>query len=127
LHLVRQRRPRSADRLRSRHQHRDHQYLSFPEDATLGAIVRTLVNLQQVSAVVEAYDSTLVMVDELSGKQPCTRRRDEVRARRKEEIKGLAAGKENGILLVTADKFAAESTSVRRCPRPDADQENLSS
>ena len=39
------------------------QYLSFPEDATLGAIVRTLVNFQQVSAVIEAYDSTLVMVD----------------------------------------------------------------
>src|ERR1039458_166508 len=74
------------------------QYLSVPEDATLGAIVRTLVNFQQVSAVIEAYDSTLVMVDELCGKQPCTRRRDEVRARRKKEIKGLAARKENGIL-----------------------------
>ena len=74
------------------------QYLSFPEDATLGAIVRTLVNFQQVSAVIDAYDSTLVMVDELCGKQPCTRRRDEVRARRKKEIKGLAARKENGIL-----------------------------
>ena len=74
------------------------QYLSFPEDATLGAIVRTLVNFRQVSAVLEAYDSTLVMVDELGGKQPCTRRRDEVRARRKEEIKGLVARRENGIL-----------------------------
>ena len=74
------------------------QYLSFPEDATLGAIVRTLVNFQQVSAVLEAYDRTLVIVDESCGKQPCTRRRDEVRARRKEEIKGLAARKENGIL-----------------------------
>jgi hypothetical protein len=74
------------------------QYLSFPEDATLGAIVRTLVNFQQVSALLDAYDSTLVMVDELCGKQPCTRRRDEVRARRKKEIKGLAARKENGIL-----------------------------
>ena len=74
------------------------QYLSFPEGATLGAIVRTLVNFQQVSALLDAYDSTLVMVDELCGKQPCTRRRDEVRARRKKEIKGLAARKENGIL-----------------------------
>ena len=74
------------------------QYLSFPEDATLGAIVRTLVNFQQVSALLEVYDSRLVIVDELCGTQPCTRRRDEVRARRKEEIKGLAARKENGIL-----------------------------
>jgi hypothetical protein len=73
-------------------------YLGFPEDATLGAIVRTLVNFRQVSAVVEAYDSTLVIVDELCEKQPCTRRRDEERARRKEEIKGLAARKGNGIL-----------------------------
>jgi len=74
------------------------QYLSFPEDATLGAIGRTLVNFQQVSAVLEAYDSTLVIVGELCGKQPCSRRRDEVRARRKEEIKGLAARKKNTIL-----------------------------
>ena len=74
------------------------QYLSFPEDATLGAIVRTLVNFQQVSALLDAYDSTLVMVDESCGKQPCTRRREEVRARCKKEIKGLAARKENGIL-----------------------------
>jgi hypothetical protein len=74
------------------------QYLSFPEDATLGVIVRILVNFQEVSSLLEVYDSTLVMVDELSGKQPCTRRRDEVRARRKEETKGLAARKENGIL-----------------------------
>ena len=73
------------------------QYLSFPEDATLGAIVRTLVNFRQASAVVEAYDSTLVMVDESCGK-PCTRRRNEVRARRKEEIKALAARKETGSL-----------------------------
>jgi hypothetical protein len=74
------------------------QYLSFPEDATLGATLRTLVNFQQVSAVIEAYDSTLVMVDKSCGKQPCTRRREEVRARCKKEIKGLAARKENGIL-----------------------------
>src|SRR5271157_3403298 len=74
------------------------QYLSFPEDATLGAILRTLANLQQVSALLEAYDSTLVMVDDLCGQQPRTRRRDEVRARRKEEIKGLAERKETGIL-----------------------------
>jgi hypothetical protein len=74
------------------------QYLSFPDDATLGAIVRTLVNFQQVSALLEAYDSALVMVDELCGKQPFTRRRDEVRARRKEETKRLAARKEKGIL-----------------------------
>jgi hypothetical protein len=74
------------------------QYLSFPEDATLGTIGRTLVNFQQVSAVLEAYDSTLVIVDELCGKPPCSRRRDEVRARRKEEIKGLAARKKNRIL-----------------------------
>ena len=73
------------------------QYLSFPEDATLGAIVRTLLNFQQVSALLEAYDSALVIVDELCEKQPCTRRRDEVRARRKEETKGLAARKETGI------------------------------
>jgi hypothetical protein len=75
------------------------QYLSFPEDATLGAIVRTLVSFQQVSSLLEAYDSRLVIVDELCGKQPCTRRGDEVRARRKEETKRLAARKENGILL----------------------------
>jgi hypothetical protein len=74
------------------------QYLSFPDDAPLGATVRTLVNFQQVSALLEAYDSTLVMVDELCGKQPCTRRRDQVRARRKEEIKRLAAPKEKGVL-----------------------------
>jgi hypothetical protein len=72
-------------------------YLSFPEDATLGAILRTLVYFQQASAIVEVYDSTLVMVDESCGKRPCTKHRDEVRARRKEEIKGLAARKENGI------------------------------
>ena len=74
------------------------QYLSFPEDATLGAIGRTLVNFQQVSAVLEAYDSTLVIVGESCGKQPCTRPRDEVRGRRKKEIKGLAAWKGNRIL-----------------------------
>jgi hypothetical protein len=72
------------------------QYLSFPEDATLGAIGRTLVNFQQVSAVLEAYDRTLVIVGESCGKQPCTRR-TEVRARHKEEIKGLAARKKNRI------------------------------
>ena len=74
------------------------QYLSFPEDATLGAIARTLVNFQQVSAVLEAYESTLVMVGKSCGQQPCTTRRDEVRARRKREIKGLAARKKNSIL-----------------------------
>jgi hypothetical protein len=74
------------------------QYLSFPEDATLGAIVRTLVNFQQVTAVLETYDSTLVMVDELCGEQPCIQPRDEVRTRRKTEIKGLAARQENGLL-----------------------------
>ena len=73
------------------------QYLSFPEDATLGAIGRTLVNFQQVSALLEVYDRT-VIVGEPCGKPPCTRPRDEVRARRKEEIKGLAARKGNGIL-----------------------------
>ena len=74
------------------------QYLSFPEDATLGAIGRTLVNFQQVSALLEAYESTLVIVDESCGQQPCTRRRDEVGGRRKREIKGLAARKKNSIL-----------------------------
>ena len=64
-------------------------YLSFPEDATLGAIVRTLVNFQQVSAVVEAY-APLVIADELCGKQRCTRRADEVRTGRKKEIRALA-------------------------------------
>jgi hypothetical protein len=33
------------------------QYLSVPEGATLGATLRTLVNFQQVSAVIEAYDT----------------------------------------------------------------------
>jgi hypothetical protein len=37
------------------------QYLGLPGDATLGAIVRTLVNFQQASAVIEAHASTLVM------------------------------------------------------------------
>jgi hypothetical protein len=74
------------------------QYLSFPEDATLGAIGRTLANFQQVSALLEAYDRTLVIVDESCGKPPCTRPSDEVRARAKEEIKRLAARKRNGIL-----------------------------
>jgi hypothetical protein len=74
------------------------QYLSLPEDATLGAIARTLANFQQVTALLEAYDRTLVMVGESCGKQPCTRPRDEVRARRKREIKGLAARKEAGSL-----------------------------
>ena len=75
------------------------QYLSFPDDATWGAIARTLINFQQASALLEAYDSRLIIVDELLGKQqPCTRRRDEVRARRKEEIKGLAARKETVML-----------------------------
>src|SRR5580693_5618491 len=74
------------------------QYLSFPEDATLGAIARTLVNFQQVSALLEAYDRTPVIVGEPCGKPPCTRPRNEVRARRKKEIKGLAARKGNGIL-----------------------------
>ena len=74
------------------------QYLSFPEDATLGAIGRTLVNFQQVSAILKAYDSTLVIVGESCGKQPYTRPRDEVRAPPKEEIKGLAAWKKNNNL-----------------------------
>src|ERR1035437_6897038 len=38
------------------------QYLSVPEGATLGTTLRILVTFQQVSAVIEAYDSTLVMV-----------------------------------------------------------------
>ena len=37
------------------------QYLSFPEDATHGAIVRTLVTFQQVRAALEANSSPLVM------------------------------------------------------------------
>src|ERR1700733_11904775 len=69
------------------------QYLSFPEDATLGTIGRTLVNFQQVSAVLEAYDSTLVIVGESCGKQPCTRPRAKPGHAAKEKLKDWPRGR----------------------------------
>jgi|ERR1700691_5639758 hypothetical protein len=73
------------------------QYLSFPDDATHGKIVRTLVTFQQAGAALEGCASTLVLRTRQCGHDQGTKPAQAA----KDKFKTCAALKENRIPPMT--------------------------
>jgi hypothetical protein len=82
------------------------QYLSFPDDATHGKIVRTLVTFQQARAALEGCASTLVVrtsgVDMAEGQSQGRRQ--------KVKFKTGATLKENGIPPMTGTNLTKDKS-----------------